>query len=325
MYAPVGLDEVESRLYEVLLAECVEYYVRIVRSLPVFEERAAGELLLRVRPRWRPRWRASRNACRTVRCSLFAVRCSHRTVRTRTRRSVVRAWNWSAGTLAAVAWARARPDIDGRRIGLWGASQAGWVMPKVAARDAGLRFVIAVAPAIDWQRQGRYNLLAELRRDGASDEERAAALHRRETTLRLLRSGASVEEYRDAMRNAEGSRNREASGSDEGMTADRWQFIAKNYTSDASADLRAMRGTPVLLVLGGHDTNVDIAETERTYRAILPPGTLEVRKFPDATHSLVRHDIERSETALTLTALFAPRALFADGVLTGQRRFLERL
>ncbi|MFF4666244.1 hypothetical protein [Streptomyces sp. NPDC001282] len=66
----------ESRLYEVLLAECVEYYVRIVRSLPVFEERAAGELLLRVRPRWRPRWRASRNACRTVRCSLFAVRCS---------------------------------------------------------------------------------------------------------------------------------------------------------------------------------------------------------------------------------------------------------
>ncbi|MGW1887652.1 NACHT domain-containing protein [Streptomyces sp. NPDC001970] len=45
--APVGLNEAESRLYEVLFAECVEYYVRIVRSLPVFEERAAGELLTR--------------------------------------------------------------------------------------------------------------------------------------------------------------------------------------------------------------------------------------------------------------------------------------
>ena len=33
----------------------------------------------------------------------------------------------------AVEWARSRPDIDGHRIGLWGASQAGWVMPKVAA------------------------------------------------------------------------------------------------------------------------------------------------------------------------------------------------
>jgi Leucine-rich repeat (LRR) protein len=45
--APVGLSEAETRLYEMLCAECVEYYVRIVRSLPVFEERAAAELLAR--------------------------------------------------------------------------------------------------------------------------------------------------------------------------------------------------------------------------------------------------------------------------------------
>ncbi|MEV4042730.1 hypothetical protein RKD32_005249 [Streptomyces sp. SAI-195] len=44
---PVGLGEAESSLYERLFTECVEYYVRIVRSLPVFEERAAAELLVR--------------------------------------------------------------------------------------------------------------------------------------------------------------------------------------------------------------------------------------------------------------------------------------
>ncbi|MFF9062500.1 NACHT domain-containing protein [Streptomyces sp. NPDC014882] len=44
---PVGLNEAETHLYEVLFAECVDYYVRIVRSLPVFEERVAGELLAR--------------------------------------------------------------------------------------------------------------------------------------------------------------------------------------------------------------------------------------------------------------------------------------
>ncbi|MFC8656179.1 hypothetical protein ACFUCT_13445 [Streptomyces parvus] len=44
---PVGLSETESRLYEMLLAECVEYYMRIVRGLPVFEERVAVELLTR--------------------------------------------------------------------------------------------------------------------------------------------------------------------------------------------------------------------------------------------------------------------------------------
>jgi hypothetical protein len=45
--SPVGLNEAETRLYDILFAECVDYYVRIVRSLPVFEERAAAELLTR--------------------------------------------------------------------------------------------------------------------------------------------------------------------------------------------------------------------------------------------------------------------------------------
>ncbi|MDT0269040.1 NACHT domain-containing protein [Streptomyces sp. DSM 44915] len=44
---PVGLNEAETRLYEILFAECVEYYVRIVRSLPAFQERATSELLAR--------------------------------------------------------------------------------------------------------------------------------------------------------------------------------------------------------------------------------------------------------------------------------------
>ncbi|MFI9252665.1 NACHT domain-containing protein [Streptomyces sp. NPDC053069] len=44
---PVGLSEAESRLYELLFTECVEYYVRIVQGLPVFEERVLSELLAR--------------------------------------------------------------------------------------------------------------------------------------------------------------------------------------------------------------------------------------------------------------------------------------
>nr|WP_306453578.1 NACHT domain-containing protein [Streptomyces sp. Tue6028] len=45
--SPTGLSEPETRLYERLFAECCEYYVRIVRSLPVFEERVLAELLAR--------------------------------------------------------------------------------------------------------------------------------------------------------------------------------------------------------------------------------------------------------------------------------------
>ncbi|MFI1075255.1 NACHT domain-containing protein [Streptomyces puniciscabiei] len=44
---PTGLGEAETRLYEMLFAECVEYYVRIVQSLGPFESRALTELLSR--------------------------------------------------------------------------------------------------------------------------------------------------------------------------------------------------------------------------------------------------------------------------------------
>ncbi|MFI5942570.1 alpha/beta hydrolase family protein [Streptomyces uncialis] len=215
---------------------------------------------------------------------------------------------------AAIAWARARPDIDGDRIGLWGASQAGWVLPKIAARTP-VTFVIAVSPAINWLRQGRYNLLAELRADNASVARIKAEVAKSDTIRRLLGRRATFEEYIRAM-----------GGDTDGMTADRWGFISRNHTSDVTRDLRALRGVPVLLTLAGHDINVDIADTERGYREVLEAeGALTVENYPDAAHSLLKQSVEQSDLKITLTALFAPRSLFADGFLDGQRQFLEEL
>ncbi|THC54794.1 alpha/beta hydrolase [Streptomyces sp. A1499] len=217
----------------------------------------------------------------------------------------------AAEAAAAIAWARTRPDIDGDRIGLWGASQAGWVLPKVAAKTP-VSFVIAVSPAINWLQQGRYNLLAELRSEGASAERIEAETAKSDRTRRLLRRHATFEEYVRAM------------GDDaDGMTADRWGFISRNHTADATRDLRALRGTPVLLTLADHDLNVDTADTERVYRKVLDAGgALTVEHYPDAAHSLVKRSLEQSDLRLTLTALFSPRSLFADGFLDSQRRFL---
>ncbi|MER5869628.1 alpha/beta hydrolase [Streptomyces sp. NPDC002044] len=217
-------------------------------------------------------------------------------------------------TLDAMAWAaRTRPEVDPARIGLWGASQAGWVLPKVVARAPapGVRFVIAVGTAVNWHRQGEYHLRAGLRAEGAGAARTAGALRAREDTLALLRRGAAYGEYRASP------------GADPGLTAERWAFISRNHTADASADLRAMPPVPVLLISGADDLNVDGAETEAVYRALLAPGTLTVRRYPGATHALVRTPVERSPWRLALTAVFAPRALFPPGLLDDQRRFLE--
>ncbi|MEU7072379.1 alpha/beta hydrolase [Streptomyces narbonensis] len=215
---------------------------------------------------------------------------------------------------AAIAWARTRADIDGDRVGLWGASQAGWVLPKIAARTP-VSFVIAVSPAINWLQQGRYNLLAELRAEGASPARVTSEVARSDSVRRLLGRHASFEEYVRAM-----------GGVTDGMTAGRWGFISRNHTADATRDLRALRGVPLLLTLADHDINVDTADTERVYREVLDAGgALAVRRYPDATHSLLKKSIEQSDLKITLVALFSPRSLFADGFLDTQRQFLGEL
>lgn len=52
------------------------------------------------------------------------------------------------------------------------------------------------------------------------------------------------------------------------MSAGRWAFVERNFCADASEDLRAaaQRDLPVHLIVGEHDRNVDVSETERVYR-----------------------------------------------------------
>ena len=49
----------------------------------------------------------------------------------------------SSDAAAAHAWLRAQEDIDPDRVGLVGGSQAGWIMPLVAKKTAGVRFILS--------------------------------------------------------------------------------------------------------------------------------------------------------------------------------------
>lgn len=80
----------------------------------------------------------------------------------------------------------------------------------------------------------------------------------------------------------------------------------------------------MLLIVGGQDVNVDVADTERVYRELLDtPGQLVVKKYPDATHSIVDKDLEDSEVRSALVAVLAPRSIFTPGYLAEQTAFLE--
>jgi dienelactone hydrolase len=49
--------------------------------------------------------------------------------------------------VAAVEYVKTRSDIDPKRIGLLGVSQAGWIMPLAAVRSKDIAFLISISGA----------------------------------------------------------------------------------------------------------------------------------------------------------------------------------
>ncbi len=225
--------------------------------------------------------------------------------------------------IAAIGSVAQRDDIDEGNVGLWGSSQAGWVMPKIASRYPRTRFMIAVSPAINWLDQGRYNLRSEMEADGSSEVEIAEAIGYSDSVRALLNRGAPYQDYLALATDPATNLGRRG----EPMTDMRWEFVSTNFKSDSRADLTALAersDISILLQLAGQDVNVDVAETKEVYQNIFGER-IEVHRYPDANHSMIRVDLADQGLRFTLTWLYAPTAVYADNYLADSEAFLTAL
>jgi dienelactone hydrolase len=69
-------------------------------------------------------------------------------------RQLIDPWQQLDDWRAAIAFARAREDVDGTRIAVWGSSQGGGHALIIAAEDPTLRAVVAQAPLVDTSMEG---------------------------------------------------------------------------------------------------------------------------------------------------------------------------
>ncbi|OKP97178.1 S9 family peptidase [Paenibacillus sp. P46E] len=211
----------------------------------------------------------------------------------------------------ALAWARTQPMIDPSRIGVWGASQAGWVIPKLAGKEP-LAFSILVSPAINWLTQGEYNTRMQMAKDGYSGDAISAQVAYEQQIKELLAKNATYEEYV------------KAADQEDVMSRDRWTFVSKNFRADATDDLQHFN-SPVLLLLGEEDVNVDWKETEQVYRTVVSPSLLTVKVFPGAEHSMLTTRTADSRLRAVMISLFAPRQITVKGYMEQIADFLQKL
>jgi pimeloyl-ACP methyl ester carboxylesterase len=68
----------------------------------------------------------------------------------------------SSDIAAAVAFLRARPEIDPNRIGLAGASQAGWIVPLAAQKSNAAFMLVIVGPTVSYGLEIFYSSIVEV-------------------------------------------------------------------------------------------------------------------------------------------------------------------
>jgi uncharacterized protein len=156
--------------------------------------------------------------------------------------------------LAAVELLRARPDVDRHRVGAWGISQSGWIVPRLAKRDPELAFAICVTGGGATPREVEmYGYDNKLVHNGFSETDRNAALSLVERYLQYLATGEGREELvkdiDDAKRQKWGPVLNLARVLPDAGDRDKWAWVA---TYDPVPDIQDMH-MPVLVLLGGHD------------------------------------------------------------------------
>ena len=192
--------------------------------------------------------------------------------------------------LAALRLLQGREDIDAKQIGVWGASQGGWIAPLVASQSSAVTFVISQSGSgVSPQEQELYRSEAWLRADGFGQAEIQKAMTLIRSRYECVRTGQGWEELAAAERAAESERWYPYTGGAAGKDHPFWGFLRLIYDYDPVPALEKVK-CPVLAVWGGLDTFVPVEKSVAVWRnSLAQAGNKDVtlKVFPNGDHSLL--------------------------------------
>jgi pimeloyl-ACP methyl ester carboxylesterase len=196
--------------------------------------------------------------------------------------------------LDAIEVLRSRADIDPQWIGMWGISQAGYVMPRVLQRSGDVAFMIAVScPGVPGVDQGAYLVTAQAVCGGLPEEDRREVEH-------LFSAVERARTYEEYVRHKRALAAYPAVESLEGLLNLRVDFIRPRedwHLDDLEGDYYWDPVTvidtitiPVLAVFGDRDTQIDPVQGAEAYREALARGgdpRSRVELVPGTDHNIL--------------------------------------
>jgi len=178
--------------------------------------------------------------------------------------------------------------VNPERIGLWGISQAGYVMPKAAAASKDIAFMIAIScPAMDSVDQSAYLVEKQILCEGYDEAEAKKA-------RRYFRQRARAETYREYLEAAENlDKNPFIQSIGWGGIKSEDRFSPRLPSNEGFFNpitLIEKMTIPVLAVFGEKDTQIDPFQGAEAYeKALKKAGNrfYRVELFPEADHGII--------------------------------------
>jgi uncharacterized protein len=195
-----------------------------------------------------------------------------------------------AGDLrAAYDFMRAQPGIHPNKVGLRGASQAGWIMPIAASQAPQPAFMIMISGAmITIGEQIAYESETAINAADLTQSEKQQAMALTRQALDYARTGAGGEAYFARVREVAGERWYRASPTPGESEAWFFEWLRSIFAFDPSSYFQ-MLTMPVLAYFGERDTLVPARIARQSLEALYRDeraSLLTVIEYPGAGHDL---------------------------------------
>lgn len=194
--------------------------------------------------------------------------------------------------LDAIEVMKAHPDIDPRQIGLWGISQAGFVMPRVILMSEDIAFMISVScPGTAGIDQGSYLVSTQARCSGV-DQKNADQMRRLLSEVERALTYDRYVQYKRLLDALPGISNAKIFGYTMGIISEE-DWHPPNLEGEYFWDpIKVIENTtiPVLAFFGELDTQVDPFQGVRAYQEALQRAenpNFRVELIPGADHNII--------------------------------------
>jgi hypothetical protein len=230
--------------------------------------------------------------------------------------------------LDAIELMKSRPEIDPKRIGVWGASQAGWVIPIALTQTQDIAFVICESCAGE---SGLDQMAYQVTAFGLCEDMSKEKSAERDRLWKELDQNRSFETYADYLAYRENLADLAALVP---VSLDNWPVVPEDawqanpieneHVWNPVAVIREV-DIPVLAIFGDQDRQGDPLQGAYAYRKALgeagnPKSRVEV--FPNANHDLAKSKTGCPDEAEKTLILFFLKFAITHGLLPSQEKIV---